>query len=172
MKKIVFVTGTKTDYGKLKSIILNSKKKNFKTIIFAMGMHNLKIFGNTFKEIKKDKIKNVHRFFNQVYGNDMPTIMAKTVIGFNKLVKKIKPDLIVVHGDRLETLACASVGIFPNIKVAHIEGGEVSGTVDELIRHAVTKLSHVHMVTNLKAKNDLFKWEKIKIIFISLDHLT
>ena len=63
-------------------------------------------------------------------------------------------------------------GIFQNIKVAHIEGGEVSGTVDELIRHAVTKLSHVHMVTNLKAKNDLFKWEKIKIIFISLDHLT
>ena len=156
MKKIVFVTGTRADYGKLKSIILNfQKKKNFKTIVFATGMHNLKIFGNTFKEIKKDKIKNVHRFFNQVYGNDMPTIMAKTVIGFNKLVKKIKPDLIVVHGDRLETLACASVGSFQNIKVAHIEGGEVSGTVDELIRHAVSKLSHVHMVTNLKAKKRL-----------------
>ncbi|NOR57830.1 MAG: UDP-N-acetylglucosamine 2-epimerase (hydrolyzing), partial [Sulfurimonas sp.] len=69
----------------------------------------------------------------------------------------IKPDLIVVHGDRLEAMAGAIVGSFNNILVAHIEGGEISGTIDESIRHSVTKLAHIHLVANEEAKTRLIQ---------------
>jgi UDP-N-acetylglucosamine 2-epimerase (hydrolysing) len=78
----------------------------------------------------------------------MDHVLAKTISGLADYVKEISPDLLIVHGDRVEALAGASVGALNNLLVAHIEGGEVSGTVDELIRHAVTKLSHVHFVAN------------------------
>ena len=65
--------------------------------------------------------------------------------------------MIVVHGDRIEALAGAIAGSFNNILVSHIEGGEISGTIDELIRHAVTKLSHIHFVANRKAKSRLIQ---------------
>ena len=125
------------------------------------------LFGATFEEIKKDKIKNIFRFYNQKPNDDMDSILSKTITGFKKRVKKFSPDLIVVHGDRVETLACAIVGSLNNIKVVHIEGGEVSGTVDELIRHSVTKLSHIHMVTNNLAKKRLIQMgEKPNSIFV------
>ena len=66
-------------------------------------------------------------------------------------VHEVKPDLLVIHGDRVEALAGASVGALNNLRVCHVEGGEVSGTVDELIRHAVSKLSHIHFVANDQA---------------------
>ena len=83
----------------------------------------------------------------------METILKNTIDKFSKLVRKIKPDLIVLHGDRVESLACALVGSLNHILTAHIEGGEVSGNIDDSIRHAaVTKLCHVHFVGNSKAK--------------------
>ena len=168
MKKILFTTGTRADYGKLKSIIIKlQKEKKFYVGVFVTGMHNISFFGATFAEIKKDKIKNIFRFYNQKRNDDMDSILSKTITGFKKYVKKISPDLIVVHGDRVEALACAIVGSLNNIKVVHIEGGEVSGTVDELIRHSVTKLSHIHMVTNNLAKRRLIQMgEKSNSIFI------
>jgi UDP-N-acetylglucosamine 2-epimerase (hydrolysing) len=72
-------------------------------------------------------------------------------------VKQLEPDLIVIHGDRVEALAGSIVGSLNNILVAHVEGGEVSGTIDELIRHAVSKLSHIHFVANEDAKNRLMQ---------------
>ena len=124
MKKIVFVTGTRADYGKIKSIIqLIQKINSFETYLFVTGMHNLKLFGNTYDEILKDNIKNVYIFNNQI-SNEMDLILAKTILGFNNYIKKIKPDLVVVHGDRIETLACAISANLQLIKVAHIEGGE------------------------------------------------
>jgi UDP-N-acetylglucosamine 2-epimerase (hydrolysing) len=167
MKKIVFVSGTRADYGKIKSIIQLIQKKNyFKSFLFVTGMHNLKLFGSTYDEILKDNIKNTYIFNNQI-SNDMDLILAKTIHGFNNYIKKIKPDLIVVHGDRLETLACAISANFNLIKVAHIEGGELTGTIDEIIRHSVSKLSQVHFVTNLTAKRRLVQMGEIeKNIFI------
>ena len=78
--------------------------------------------------------------------------MAKTIDGFSQYISQIKPDLIVVHGDRIEALFGAIVGSLNNILVSHIEGGEVSGTIDELIRHSVSKMSHIHLVANPEAK--------------------
>jgi UDP-N-acetylglucosamine 2-epimerase (hydrolysing) len=81
----------------------------------------------------------------------MDAALASTVDGLGRYVREWKPDMIIVHGDRVEALAGAIVGALNNILVAHIEGGELSGTVDELIRHAVSKLSHIHFVANDEA---------------------
>ena len=109
-------------------------------------MHNLKEFGSTYLQIMSDKIKNVVRFKNQKFNEPMNQVFINTHRGFTRFVKKNKPDLIIVHGDRTEALACAVVGVLSGIKVAHIEGGELSGTVDEILRHSITKLSNIHLV--------------------------
>lgn len=167
MKKIVFVTGTRADYGKLKSIILTlQKKKTFKVYLFVTGMHNLKIFGSTYLEIVQDKIKNITRFNNQSVNEPMDNVLINTALGFKKYIKKINPDLVMVHGDRVESLACATVSCLNNIKVGHIEGGELSGTIDEILRHSISKLSNFHFVTNDQAKKRLIQMgEKQKYIF-------
>lgn len=82
----------------------------------------------------------------------MDLTLSNTIMGVSNYVHELKPDLIVVHGDRLEALAGSIVGSFNNIRVAHIEGGEVSGTIDESIRHAITKFAHIHLVSNERAK--------------------
>ena len=86
------------------------------------------------------------------------------IIGYDDVPRQ---DQIVVHGDRVETLAGAIVGSLNNILVAHIEGGEISGTIDELIRHAVSKMSHIHLVANEEAKTRLLQLgELLDSIFI------
>jgi len=82
-------------------------------------------------------------------------VLANTITGLSRFLHEEHVDLLVVHGDRVEALAGATVGALRNLLVAHIEGGELSGTVDELIRHAVTKLSHVHFVANAAAADRL-----------------
>lgn len=157
-KKIIFVTGTRADYGKLKSLIFAlKKKKKFSVNIFITGMHNLKKYGFTFEEIIKDKVQNYFKYENQKLDDSMDIILSKTIKGFNEYVKKEKPDLVVVHGDRVEPLACAIVCSLNNILLAHIEGGEVSGTVDEMLRHAISKLAHLHFVSNRSAKRRLLQ---------------
>lgn len=146
-KKIFFITATRADFGKLKSLIkITKKNKKFDVKIVVTGMHNMKEFGNTFHEVKKNFGNQTIRFVNQKPGDDLNEILKNTIFHFSKIVLKHKPDLIVVHGDRIETLACALVGSMSHILTAHIEGGEVSGTIDDTIRHAVTKLCHVHFV--------------------------
>lgn len=148
-KRIVFLTGTRADFGKLKSLIeVTSKSQEYDVHIFATGMHINSRYGRTVDEIFKCGYKNIYMFVNQSDFDTMDRVLAKTIMGFSDYIKEIMPDLIVIHGDRVEALAGAIVGALNNILVAHIEGGEVSGTVDELIRHAVTKLSHAHFVGN------------------------
>jgi UDP-N-acetylglucosamine 2-epimerase (hydrolysing) len=162
-KKIIFVTGTRADYGKIKSLILRLQKgTSFQVHVFVTGMHNLKKFGSTWEALTYDKIKNIIRFRNQKNNDSMDFVLAKTIFGFKRAVTKIKPDLIVIHGDRIETLACAIVGSLNNYRTAHIEGGEVSGTVDEILRHSISKLAHLHFVTNKRAKKRLIQMGEFK----------
>ena len=157
-KKIVFLTGTRADFGKLSSLMDSVESDNtFECHIFATGMHTLEKYGNTFDEIQKKGYKNVTIFHNQTDVNQQDLILARTITGFSEYVKRISPDMIIVHGDRIETLAGAVVGSFNNILVSHIEGGEVSGTVDELVRHAVSKLSHIHFTANSEATERLIQ---------------
>tara|TARA_B110000037_G_scaffold121555_1_gene138924 strand:+ start:1692 stop:2822 length:1131 start_codon:yes stop_codon:yes gene_type:complete len=169
MKKIIFLTATRADYGKLKKIVISIQRlKDFEAHVFVTGMHNLKGYGNTYKQIEIDKIKNVTRFFNQSLGDDHSKVLSKTAAGFSKYIKTIKPDLVVVHGDRIEPLTCAIVCCLNNIKIAHFEGGEISGTVDEIFRHSISKLCNIHFVTNLVAKKRLIQMGELgENIFIT-----
>ncbi|MGR6086953.1 MAG: UDP-N-acetylglucosamine 2-epimerase [Arcticibacter sp.] len=161
-KKILFLTGTRADFGKLKSLIRICNATNgFDVSIFATGMHLQEQYGYTFHEIEKSGFSNIHCFANHANGRGMDTTMAKTIEGLSEYVKENRPDLLVVHGDRIEALAGSIVGALNNILVAHIEGGEVSGTVDELIRHAVTKMSHLHYVSNDEAAARLIQMGEI-----------
>ena len=163
MKKILFLTGTRADFGKIKSLIsILDNHQEFETFVFVTGMHLQKEYGYTLIEIERCNFKNVHAFENHTHETTMDLTLAKTIEGFSSYCKKINPDLIVIHGDRVETLAGAIVGSLNNILVAHIEGGELSGTVDELIRHSVTKLSHIHFVSNHEAAKRLTQMGEMK----------
>jgi UDP-N-acetylglucosamine 2-epimerase (hydrolysing) len=162
-KKIIFLTGTRADFGKLKSLIKITQESNgFEIHIFATGMHLNPLYGATVNEIEKSGFKNIYKYINHDEIEHMDRTLAKTIDGFSHYVKLIDPDLIVVHGDRVEALAGAIVGSLNNILVAHIEGGEISGTVDELIRHSVSKLSHVHFVAKEEAKKRLIQMGEIE----------
>ena len=162
-KKIIFVTSTRADFGKLKSLIkILKKRKEFDVYIVITGMHVIVKFGNTYKEVLKFFRSKVIKFKNQTLGDGLEIISIKTSKKFSKIVKQIKPDLIIIHGDRVEALSCALVGSLNHILTAHIEGGEVSGTIDDTIRHAVTKLSHIHFVGSNIAKKRIEKMGEIK----------
>lgn len=157
-RKILFLTGTRADFGKLKSLIKAChENEGFEVSIFATGMHMHQKYGYTVLEIEKSGFKNIFKYINFTSETTMDLTLAKTIDGLSSFIKEEKPDLIVVHGDRVEALAGAIVGALNNILVAHIEGGEVSGTIDELIRHSVSKLSHIHFVSNDQAKNRLIQ---------------
>lgn len=163
MKKVLFLTGTRADFGKIKSLIsIVDENPNFEAHVFVTGMHLQNEYGYTLIEIERCNFKNVHTFENHTHETTMDLTLAKTIEGLSIYCKKIQFDMIVVHGDRVETLAGAIVGSLNNILVAHIEGGELSGTVDELIRHSVSKLSHVHFVSNEEAAKRLIQMGEIE----------
>ena len=157
-KNIVFITATRADFGKLKPLISKIENSNiFGCYIFATGMHTLSKYGNTIEEIKKERYKHIYAYINQNDTDKMDLILSNTILGFSHYISELCPDMIVVHGDRIEALAGAIVGSLNNILVSHIEGGEISGTIDETMRHAITKLSHLHFVANGKAKKRLIQ---------------
>lgn len=156
MKKVVFLTGTRADFGKLKSLIhILEAHPGYEPHLFVTGMHLLETYGYTLIEVQNAGFSNIHTFSNHTSEATMDLTLSKTMEGFSSYIKEIQPDLIVIHGDRLEALAGALVGSLNNILVAHIEGGEVSGTIDELIRHATSKMSHIHFVSNPEAERRL-----------------
>ena len=162
-KKIVFLTGTRADFGKLKSLIkITQNNINFDVQIFVTGMHLDETYGSTVNEIYKSGFKNIYTYKNQDSTEFMDRTLAKTITGFSNFISEQKPDLIVVHGDRVEALAGAIVGSLNNILGSHIEGGEISGTIDELIRHSVSKLSHLHLVSNTEAKKRLIQMGELE----------
>jgi UDP-N-acetylglucosamine 2-epimerase (hydrolysing) len=163
IKKIVFLTGTRADFGKIKSLLLTLEAHpKFEVFVFVTGMHLMEEYGYTLIEIERCGFLNVHTFENHTCESTMDLTMAKTIEGFSSYIKTINPDLIVIHGDRVEALAGAVVGSLNNILVAHIEGGELSGTIDEIIRHSVSKLSHVHFVSNDQAKKRLLQMGELE----------
>ena len=166
-KKIFFVTSTRADFGKLKSLIKIAKSnEKFEVTVVVTGMHLLKKFGNTHREVSKNFTSNVIKFENQKSNDKLEVILFKTIQKFSKIVEKKKPDLILIHGDRVEALACATVGALNHILTAHVEGGEISGTIDDSIRHSITKLSHIHFVgTRFAEKRVLKMGEKRNNIF-------
>ena len=169
-RRVLFLTATRADFGKLKSLMRAvSDAEEFECSIFATGMHMLARYGSTVQEIYKSGFHNVHPYINQdgSVNSQMDLVLANTITGLGLHIRESQPDLLVVHGDRVEALAGAIAGALNNVRVAHIEGGEVSGTVDEVLRHAVTKLSHIHFVANDEAAVRLRQMgEALNSIFI------
>ncbi len=177
--KILFLTGTRADFGKLKPLIQSVDATDaFDVAVFITGMHTLSRYGYTLDEVYRvlpehrlrDGTRSVYVYHNQVLGEPMERVLASTIEGLSRYVTEFRPNLIVVHGDRVEALAGAIVGALRNILVAHIEGGEVSGTVDELIRHAVTKMSHIHFVANDEPSDACCNWASVPKPFMSSGH--
>ena len=162
MIKIVCLTGTRADYPRVKSVLLKlNKNKKFKLKLVVTGTHLSKKYGYSVKEIIKDKlpisqkIKIIKKNHNTFV--DVSLSASKLVKEFSKYLNSVKPDLVLLTVDRYETLASAVSAFLMNIPIAHIQGGEVTGTADETIRHAVTKLSNFHFVANSDAKKRLIK---------------
>ena len=147
--KICCITGTRADYPRIKSVLFELKKnKNFDLQLIVTGSHLLKSYGNSYTEILDDGFiidKMVPMYkgdFNTPYGMSKAT--AKCMSGVADALNELQPDICLITVDRVETLAAASASALMNIPIAHIQGGEVTGTIDESIRHAVSKLSHIH----------------------------
>ena len=158
-KHIAFLTGTRADYGKIKPLILAAHTEGFKVSVFATGMHMLERFGSTIIEVERTlpNAVQIFPFENQILGDPMDVVVANTIKGLSRFIQENQPDLLIVHGDRPEALAGAISGALSNTRVAHIEGGELSGTIDGVIRHAVSKLSHINLVANDDARKRLLQ---------------
>ena len=159
--KIFCVTGTRADYPRVKPVLKLLKKENlFDLRIIVTGQHLERKFGYTYNEIKKDKFNILGKV--KIFNNDdtllgMNKALSKCYLGISKIIKNNKPDLLLLTVDRIETLGAALAGLTNNIPIAHIQGGEVTGTLDETIRHCVTKMSHIHFPANTDARNRILK---------------
>ena len=151
--KISVITGTRAEYGLLKNLMI--KIKNDKNLILqtiATGMHLKKEFGLTYKVIEKDGFKINKKIDIGLKGDtpdDISLSLSKGFTGFSKAYLKLKPDLIIILGDRFELISAAYSATIHRIPICHIHGGEETyGLIDDPTRHALTKLSHYHFVTN------------------------
>jgi UDP-N-acetylglucosamine 2-epimerase (hydrolysing) len=150
-QRLLFVTGTRADFGKIEPLAKAAIADGFSVSFFVTGMHMLESYGLTKIEVNRLAGASVHEFVNQRPGDPQDVILAKTMLGFSDFIMEDKPDLVLVHGDRVEALACALVCATNYVKCAHIEGGEVSGTIDEILRHCNSKLAYCHFVSSQTA---------------------
>ena len=151
-RSLLFLTGTRADFGKLEPLAKAARDAGHRVSFFVTGMHLMDRYGLTVLEVRRMPGVSVHEFLNQRPGDSQDVVLAKTVMGFSDYAAEHRPDLIVLHGDRIEALAGALVAATNYIASAHIEGGEVSGTIDELFRHCNTKLCAHHFVSSEQAK--------------------
>ena len=171
-KKILFVTERRADYSKLRPVINEIKKsKKFDYYLVVTGSHLLKKHGHTIDEIKKDKFKIYKKFkmFEENHDDSSSTMtiaFGKAVMNLTNIIKTLKPDMIFSGFDIGANFAAAIIGAHMNIHVIHLEGGEITGTIDESIRHSISKFSHVHLTSNVHATKRLIKMgESKKYIF-------
>lgn len=160
-RKICVITGTRADYGILQPVIQAIKNsRQLKLQLVVTGMHLMKEFGYTVKEIIKDGCEieaRVNISYQEDSGLAMADSLGRAVSRLAKVFSRLKPDVVVVLGDRGEMLAAAVAANYLNIAVAHIHGGEVSGHVDGLVRHAITKLAHIHFPATEMAKTRILR---------------
>jgi UDP-N-acetylglucosamine 2-epimerase (hydrolysing) len=147
-RHLLFLTGTRADFGKLEPLAAAARDAGHRVTFFVTGMHMMDRYGLTRNEVRRMPGVTVHEYVNQTEGDPQDLILARTVTGFSDYVRQANPDLILLHGDRIEALAGALVAATNYIRSAHVEGGEVSGTIDEVFRHCNTKLCTHHFVSS------------------------
>jgi UDP-hydrolysing UDP-N-acetyl-D-glucosamine 2-epimerase len=166
-KNIFFIIFSRANYSSIKSVILEIKKNkvffNYKIIVGASA--NSKKFGNVVDLIRKDGFTIHYEINNIIEGSGLDSMVKTTALGMlelSEIFKKEKVDLVFTVGDRFETMATGIAATYMNIPLAHTMGGEVTGTIDESVRHAITKMSHLHFVSNQDSLKRVLKLGEIK----------
>ena len=166
IKKICVVVNSRANYARVKSLLTEiNKNKKLKLILVLGASATLYRFGEVHKIIRKDRFKIDEMLFSVVEGNDLVGMSKTTglsIIELSNILKKQKPDLVVAVADRYENLSIAISASYMNISVAHIQGGETTGSIDEKVRHAITKLSDLHFVSTKRAKNFVIRMGELK----------
>jgi len=152
MRKIMVVTGSRAEYGLFTPLLRElAADPEFQLQLVVTGMHLSPEFGLTYREIVRDGFP-IADMVEMLVSSDSPAGIAKSVglgvIGFADSIRRLKPDMLVVLGDRFETFAAAQAALFVNVPIVHIHGGErTEGAFDEAIRHSITKMAHLHFVS-------------------------
>ena len=155
-RKICVAIFSRANYGSIKKVLEELKKnKNIHLQILTGGSANIEKYGLTSKIIKKDNFKIDEEIYFFVDGDKPVTMVKTTALGMietSTALQRLKPDIVLTIGDRYETMATVISASYMNIPIAHTMGGEISGTIDESIRHAITKFSHIHFPATVKSK--------------------
>lgn len=152
MKKVGVITGTRAEYGLLKPLIAKlDKAEDLELQLIVTGMHLSPEFGLTYQEIEQDGFKIAERN-EMLLSSDTPNGVTKSIglaiIGFADIYTRVKPDIVIILGDRYEAFAAASAAMIHRIPIAHIHGGELTeGVIDDPIRHSITKMSSLHFTS-------------------------
>lgn len=170
-RKILYISGTRADYGLLKPTLLAIKNHpKLQVEVASCGMHLMSEFGKTIKEIKSDGFKNYSLDVSFNGDDNAATVefVGKFLLSILKKIKRHMPDIILVQGDRPEALAGAIAGVYLGIPVAHTHGGDVTLTSDEITRHAVTKMAHIHFPATKKSAERIIKMgeDKWRVCFV------
>jgi UDP-hydrolysing UDP-N-acetyl-D-glucosamine 2-epimerase len=164
--RLCVFSGNRAEYGLLSPIIKNlNKSKKIKIFFIVSGSHVDKKFGETINEIKKEKIKiyQTIKLFNSNRNKDQidytPKNISEIIEKYSTCLRKIKPNYNLVYADRFESFGATIASSQMNIPTIHIEGGDKTegGTLDDSVRHAMTKISHLHITTNENAKKRILK---------------
>src|SRR5262245_30431493 len=180
-RTIAVVTTSRADYSHLRWVLQElDQRPEIDVRLVAMGAHLSERFGGTVEQIRQDGFM-IHESIECLLDSDTDVGMAKTIgvatLGLAEVLSRMRPDLLLLIADRYEMLAPASVGMALRIPIAHIEGGEVSeGAIDDAIRNALTKLSHVHFTPTESARRRVLAmgeedWRVHRVGAPSLDHL-
>ncbi len=161
MRKIAVITGTRADYGIYKSVLHSIKAiSELDLSLLVIGMHLSSEFGYTLKEIEKDNYK-IYAKINVLHSKDSREDMAKNIgvliAELSEQLALLNPDILLILGDRGEMLAGAISATYLGIPIAHIHGGDISGNVDDPVRHAITKLAHIHLPATPESAQRILK---------------
>lgn len=161
MKKIVVVTGTRADYGIYYPILKAIEADpSFELHLLVTGMHLSPQHGYTVDSVRNDGFRISAQVDCLIQGSthaNMSRAIGLAILGMTQAMESIEPDAVVVLGDRGEMLAAAIVSSHMNIPLMHLHGGEVSGTIDESVRHAISKLAHIHLVATEGSRERLIR---------------
>lgn len=161
MKKICVVVGSRANYSSIKSVMVAVREHpdlELQLVVAASAL--LDRYGSVVNLIEKDGFEPAARIFMLIEGETPATMAKSTGVGLMELptvFERLQPDVVLTVGDRFETMATTLAAAYMNIPVAHTMGGEVSGTIDESIRHAVTKFAHIHFPASKEAAERIIK---------------
>lgn len=161
MRRILYVTGTRADFGLMRATLQQIQaSSSLELRVLVTGVHLDAYYGDTVREIEESGLRIVaHVPIPLLRGEngDMARAIGYELLGVVEVLERERPDIVLLLGDRGEMLAAALASLHLNIAVAHIHGGELSGTVDEPVRHAISKLSHYHFTATERARERLIR---------------